>query len=260
MLVKKSHNDILVELIKASFGGDRSEAGRYAANSRWQGHAKGKKTEKPFNFKTVAKRINDATASIRAKGIKIQHLKTNEQGFDWNLKVQQGWAQKTFERIREAQYSDPKWRRDKADYLTTYQEDDSREPLPDKFRLGSLMIEKALSIHSKADGVFVIGETEIVAGAASYRLFKTHKQGPVVVFDFAGSHGVVEGVGSALFGKIVEVAANNRAEIVLGSLKGAVSFWEQQGFKNDGLREGTDTSNMRLTREKVKELAEMLNG
>ena len=30
----------LADLIKASFGGDRSEAGRYAANVRWQGHAK----------------------------------------------------------------------------------------------------------------------------------------------------------------------------------------------------------------------------
>lgn len=30
----------LVELIKASFGGDRSAAGRYAAEQRWKGHAK----------------------------------------------------------------------------------------------------------------------------------------------------------------------------------------------------------------------------
>jgi GNAT superfamily N-acetyltransferase len=30
----------LVKLLKASFGGDRSEAGRYAANVRWQGHTK----------------------------------------------------------------------------------------------------------------------------------------------------------------------------------------------------------------------------
>lgn len=34
----------LVELIKASFGGDRSEAGRYAANIRWQNNAKDKGT------------------------------------------------------------------------------------------------------------------------------------------------------------------------------------------------------------------------
>jgi len=33
----------LVDLIKASFGGDRSAAGRYAAEQRWKGHAKGGK-------------------------------------------------------------------------------------------------------------------------------------------------------------------------------------------------------------------------
>jgi len=39
---KKSNN--LAELVKASFGGDRSEAGRYAANIRWQNNAKDKGT------------------------------------------------------------------------------------------------------------------------------------------------------------------------------------------------------------------------
>jgi hypothetical protein len=35
----------LVKLLKASFGGDRSEAGRYAANVRWQGQRKGVKAK-----------------------------------------------------------------------------------------------------------------------------------------------------------------------------------------------------------------------
>ncbi|NBR70511.1 MAG: hypothetical protein EBT75_00180 [Proteobacteria bacterium] len=34
----------LVDLIKASFGGDRSAAGRYAAEQRWKGHVKGGKS------------------------------------------------------------------------------------------------------------------------------------------------------------------------------------------------------------------------
>ena len=249
-------SEIKIEMRKASFGGDRSAAGRYAANVRWQGQGKGEKDKKDFSLKTVAKRINDATASIRAKGMKIQRLKPDTQGFDWNLKVQRGWAQKTFEKTRELQYPEPSWRRDTADYVTSPIEDDPRKQLPEKFRLGSLMIEKALSIHSKADGVFVIGETEIVAGAASYRLFKNFG---AVVFDFAGSHGVVKGVGSALFGRIVQVAAANNAEIVLGSLDGSVSFWEAQGFKNDGKDVERGTTNMKLSREKATELAGLLD-
>lgn len=41
----------LIELVKASFGGDRSEAGRYAANIRWQGHAKGSSKGSKFTSK-----------------------------------------------------------------------------------------------------------------------------------------------------------------------------------------------------------------
>jgi hypothetical protein len=41
----------LADLIKASFGGDRSEAGRYAANIRWQGNVKGE--EKGDNKKVI---------------------------------------------------------------------------------------------------------------------------------------------------------------------------------------------------------------
>ena len=33
-------SDAIRELIKASFGGDRSAAGRYAAEQRWKGHQK----------------------------------------------------------------------------------------------------------------------------------------------------------------------------------------------------------------------------
>lgn len=36
----------LAELIKASFGGDRSAAGRYAAEQRWKGHQKKDKQPK----------------------------------------------------------------------------------------------------------------------------------------------------------------------------------------------------------------------
>ena len=39
----------LVKLLKASFGGDRSEAGRYAANVRWQGNVKGEPTSNQLN-------------------------------------------------------------------------------------------------------------------------------------------------------------------------------------------------------------------
>ena len=49
--------EIRVEMRKASFGGDRSEAGRYAANVRWQGRDE----QKPSNNEKFApKQSNEA--------------------------------------------------------------------------------------------------------------------------------------------------------------------------------------------------------
>lgn len=50
----------LVDLIKASFGGDRSAAGRYAAEQRWKGHVK--REEKGKEGRT----LRDATAEVSA--------------------------------------------------------------------------------------------------------------------------------------------------------------------------------------------------
>jgi hypothetical protein len=41
----------LVDLIKASFAGDRSAAGRYAAQQRWQGHVK---VDKPRDYQNIS--------------------------------------------------------------------------------------------------------------------------------------------------------------------------------------------------------------
>jgi hypothetical protein len=39
-LFEEEDSESLADIIKASFGGDRSAAGRYAAEQRWKGHAK----------------------------------------------------------------------------------------------------------------------------------------------------------------------------------------------------------------------------
>ena len=48
-------NKSLIDLIKASFGGDRSAAGRYAANMRWKGHQK----DDVFNKVTISHFTSD---------------------------------------------------------------------------------------------------------------------------------------------------------------------------------------------------------
>jgi hypothetical protein len=39
-LFEEEDSESLADIIKASFGGDRSAAGRYAAEQRWKGHQK----------------------------------------------------------------------------------------------------------------------------------------------------------------------------------------------------------------------------
>jgi GNAT superfamily N-acetyltransferase len=51
-------------LLKASFGGDRSEAGRYAANIRWQGNRKGDEGGSPPE-KPLKEQIEDVAAQLR---------------------------------------------------------------------------------------------------------------------------------------------------------------------------------------------------
>jgi hypothetical protein len=49
-----------VQMLKVSFGGDRSEAGRYAANMRWQGHTQAAKPRPVIGF--IGKRTHEITA------------------------------------------------------------------------------------------------------------------------------------------------------------------------------------------------------
>lgn len=51
--------DAIRELIKASFSGDRSAAGRYAAEQRWKGHVKGQGNP------PISPRANDITGDLR---------------------------------------------------------------------------------------------------------------------------------------------------------------------------------------------------
>ena len=51
-------SEIKIEMRKASFGGDRSEAGRYAANVRWQGNVKGAEKPRTRNLREVQLKTN----------------------------------------------------------------------------------------------------------------------------------------------------------------------------------------------------------
>jgi len=76
MRSKQSDDTGLADLIKASFGGDRSAAGRYAANIRWQGNEKGndKKYPKELTTKEMVNILYEAQSVQDALGLIAKSL------------------------------------------------------------------------------------------------------------------------------------------------------------------------------------------
>jgi hypothetical protein len=73
-------SEIKIEMRKASFGGDRSEAGRYAANVRWQN----KKGEE-LKGSEGGTQMSSASVQIAENKAKIAELKENlDKGFVYN--------------------------------------------------------------------------------------------------------------------------------------------------------------------------------
>ena len=74
--------DRIAEMLKASFGGDRSAAGRYAANIRWQNQRKGDKTAGSSGFREVSNEQHKAwlkEANARKKQLAKDGTLTNDE-------------------------------------------------------------------------------------------------------------------------------------------------------------------------------------
>ena len=253
---------IRAKVFKVSFGGNASEAGRYAAQQRWKNH---KKAEKPAPKKAVssareiADRIRTAQKSVADAGFKVEGRQVTDSGdYQWYAERMKDKAEETF--IKTHAFAYPNHANtllDDHERGRNPSDTDTLPSLPERFRLGSLMIKKALTVNNafQSDGIVTVMNGDVVAAAGSYRLFPKRST-PVLLFDYAGSHGVVKGAGSALFAKVVVVAYRKKMDIVLGALKDSVPFWESQGFKNDGFNSDRGVFNMVLSRERVVELAE----
>ena len=108
----------LVKLLKASFGNDRSEAGRYAANVRWQGHTKKEPTGSKFTskkddekfaqkhgnerpvgngdcFESAVRVMNDVLSSEDKKTAKICHGVPMGQGKIEGIRFDHAWVEVT---------------------------------------------------------------------------------------------------------------------------------------------------------------------
>jgi hypothetical protein len=103
--LKKSKDKSLIDLLKASFGGDRSAAGRYAANQRWKGQG----DKKPEGVKSLKSAIVDALPM--AMKLKSKPWGAGDKSH-YEMMVEMGHSEKsaklaTSETITLGDYGDP---------------------------------------------------------------------------------------------------------------------------------------------------------
>jgi len=103
--VDATANKFLIDLLKASFGGDRSAAGRYAANQRWKGQG----NKKPKGVKSMKSAIVDALPM--AMKLKSKPWGAGDKSH-YEMMVEMGHSEKsaklaTSETITLGDYGDP---------------------------------------------------------------------------------------------------------------------------------------------------------
>lgn len=103
--VDATANKSLIDLLKASFGGDRSAAGRYAANQRWKGQG----NKKPKGVKSMKSAIVDALPM--AMKLKSKPWGAGDKSH-YEMMVEMGHSEKsaklaTSETITLGDYGDP---------------------------------------------------------------------------------------------------------------------------------------------------------
>ena len=87
-LLQGVKKQFLADLIKASFGGDRSEAGRYAANIRWQNNRKGDEGGSPPP-KSLKEQIDEAASALLA----VSKLSDSLSGSDYETNRERSYTQ-----------------------------------------------------------------------------------------------------------------------------------------------------------------------
>jgi len=242
-------------LEKASFGGNRSEAGRYAANIRWQNRQKKESDEKGRGAKSpLAQSIIEANKSLSKAGITVRVVEMDNSESEAMKKLSEQLRiriEKSAKRIAKSKNFAPltqeRWFFEAVNLMKAsvrVQED-------------NLMPRKVFIIIAEK-GDAIVGAMRFVPDFFVEEA--KHKQEGKI--PSAGSLRVVEGVGTAMFGEALKLAAKTgTGKIKIEALKTAEDFWKAQGFqrvKGTKLKENS-TYDMTIDGETVKALAEEIS-
>ena len=239
---------------KASFGGNRSEAGRYAANIRWQGQRGESKPSVNLSddqLKAIAK-INEATEYVKLKGFTVDKFNGSNYGKSEELRNAFGEQAEIVRKKNTSSYlnemkSEPK--RKNYDSLKAYRkaygEWEKKYELEGRARSGRMLIAEILQTtnHEPMElsseeasmyaDVYVLRDSKGLVAAVGKAFTSTISTGETtMLIEFIGSAQILKGAGSALWGAMVKSHAEaNGYSIGFDVADDAHPFWSNMGLK-----------------------------
>ena len=241
---------LLVGMIKASFGGDRSAAGKYAAEQRWKNHQKKEEDKKGRSNKSpLAQSIIEANESLKKAGITVRVIEMDNSGSEEmqqlseKLRIKIEKSAKIISKSKNfAPLTQERWFFEAVNLMKASV----------KVQDDNLMPRKVFIVVAEK-GNAIIGAMRYVPD--SFKEEAKHLQEGEI--PSAGSLRVVKGVGTAMFGEAIKIAARTGSgKIKIEALNTAESFWKSQGFKrvkNAKLKENS-TYDMTIDADAVQAL------
>ena len=233
--------DDLDVFLKASFGGDRSEAGRYAANVRWQGNVKEAEKPRTRNLRVVqlktspdekdfiteepkgsssnpmTQRLIDAQNNLKAKGYTVKKYE-NKQTTTRTVPSQATSADGDTVRFDDIQ---------KQLAQIMFDDDNSR------ISAGASMAGQAVQYFrdNPNTSLFLVEKDGQVIGASVLKMPPDDDKAELV---YSGSTATVKGTGSAMFADVIKTVAAADKRLFLKSVDDASDFWKSMGFNMVG--------------------------
>jgi len=214
------------KLSKVSFGGDRSEAGRFAANQRWKNHQKKEDDKKGQSNKSpVAQSILEANESLKKAGLTVRVMEITKRDTELSQRLTNS-IEKSATIIRKsknfAPFTQERWFSEAVNLMKSsvyFEDTEYNYRNPDPVGQFIILVEKGKAIV----GAMRFAPDSFLEG------FKHLQEGEI---PSAGSLRVVKGVGTAMFGEALKIAARTgTGKIKIEALNTAESFWKSQGFK-----------------------------
>ena len=250
-LFEEEDSESLADIIKASFGGDRSAAGRYAAEQRWKGHTKkqpvgSSRSALPENLAAQLSAIGDAMTQVREQGVQTTYYRKEDIGPNGikELREEMYAISKMLDKVADKAANDFDAKR------ITQKGYDKVEEYFDRgmeaVRLGLLAVDamqkegdprfpEILHVSRDSNGKLVgLAQSSTQQEEGSFKLYSTEEQvnGRAMYVEFLVSFQTVPNMGRALFGEVLKAQEGMNVRMMyLETTEKSQDYWERIGWK-----------------------------